>query len=989
MSSIQNVTPFPQPSLVTETVESNAMRPNISSEMPVEKELDADICNDLEENKEDSKNRKKKRFKNFRGTRESYPKAVMEDIIPISPNKENICKELCISLDDVSKMSSCFTRSASNEIETETSGTGVSLGDRDGEAKLSREITRKEKPEIVDLTKVKEVPKKQHLHDHRRNSKRVLMKDYNKLNDEGPGTESIKSKDSIDAIIGEIGNFDRNADSSDNTRSEDQSVAGKTDSIVIGLKSGTTKHTDLSTDAENPKDEIVSGNLRTLGRQRDVITRPRKLRSRGVVSAPPQPKDINLSDTWFIVSAPPKRRPKPAVASKPSKDGGSDAKMKTVVSSDKLVSPPPILGKFFPTDKNKRPSLPKRRRLKNVTFPEDESRPSVATFDDLSANEKNEEESMEDRESFPINDPLPKAKTHVLITTEAEQESGASDSENKNIFSRLSHLRSNKEKQSVSLDKKNIEQNAIESNIVSSTPGCNHDDGVAVEKDTELKDDKTKPDNAKNEFELDSVEGTTKSMPQSQQIEDHVLISPSTEPLEHAKPEIELKQDDIPSIQQLSNLDTEQVKDKGLVDIPDLEQKMSDERDSLVMSSKENGSCKSKEQNGSANAVASSLTGKELAGSQQLNEGAQTDNESNLTAKGKEASNSLDQKRSVVPVTFSNPMKMIEGKKCENPYIDDSSDVDVESSDAVTHTDEQEINDRRKIDQLPTTECLLASVAAANEASKREASNALLEAGNESNSTGNDPQKPVDEFVKTGIKDGDLDGAVDGPTKGIPANERKGNRRFTKTDDKTAKKIKSGKSFIIRTAVDESEKQISVKPGQPLKRRTSKDFDTEDSEVDIDITGDPLNSNTGQVEAGSSEQKKVKRKIFTVVRKIRRTEINAEGKKVTKIIKQIVKKVLPANADPLAETDTNRKGKEIGNVLKKDDDPTKLKKDVMTKTDSSKVSRCGKCVRCNRIEDCEKCNNCRFVSYYDIVMIECTQQIELCYFSLPNKARIT
>ena len=959
MSSILNVIPFPQPSLLTETMESNTILPNNSSEMPVEKELDADICNDLEENKDDSKNRKKKRFKNFRGTREGYPKAVMEDIIPISPNKENICKELCISLDDVSKTASCFTRNASNEIETETSGTGISLSVRDAEAKHCREIAREEKPDIIDLTKVKEVPKKQHLHDRRRNSKRVLMKDNNKMNDEGTAKESMGGKDSMDTTIGEIGHFDQSTDSIDNTQAEDQSVVGKTGGSVIDRKSSNTKDIDLSTDAEDPKDEIVSDNLRTLGRQRDEITRSRKLRSRCVVSAPPQPKDVNLSDSWFIVSAPPKRRPKSAVVSKLNKDGGSDAKTKTVVSSDKLGSPPPILGKFFPTDKRKRTSLPKRRRLKNVTFPEDESKPSAATFDDLSVNEKNEEDNIEDRNSFPTNETLRKAKTHALITSDAEQESGASDSENKNIFSRLSHLRSNKEKQSVSLDEKNIEQNALKSSIVKSRQSCDHDDGVAVEKDTELKIYGTTPDNAKNETGLDSVEGTTKVMPQSRQTEDQVLILPSAEPLEHAKPENELKHDDIPQndIEQLSNLNTAQVENKDLVDILDQKQGISDEQSSMVISSKEKGCSKSEEMHGSVSAVAASLTGRELAGSQQLNDDSQTDNESNLASIGREASNSLDQKRSFVPVTFSNPVKMIEGKKCENPYIDDSSDVDVESSNAVAKPEKQEINSR-KIDQLPTTECLLASVTSAKEPSKRETSNLPLEAGNESNSTGNDPQKPVDEC---GMKGGDLDAAVDGPPKGIPLNERKGNRRFTKTDDKTAKKIKSGKSFIIRTAVDESEKQISVKPGQPLKRRTSKECDTEDSEVDIDVTHDPLNLNTAQVDGGSSEQKKVKRKIFTVVRKIRRTEINAEGKKVTKIIKQIVKKVLPANADPLAETDTNRKGKEIGNVVKKDDDQVKLKKDAMTETDSSKVSRCGKCVRCNRIEDCEKCNNCRFV----------------------------
>lgn len=961
--------------------------------------MDAEICNDLEENKDDNKNRKKKRFKNFRGTRESYPKAVMEDIIALSPKKEKICKELCISLDDVSKTPSLM-RNTCHEIETEASAPGVSLGDKDEEAEqvtTSREITKKEKPDSIDLTKVKEIPKKQRLHDHRRNSKRVLIKDKSKLSDEGTATESISGNCSRDTVIGETRNIDQSTENVDDSQTEDQSVVEKTVGSTIDQKSNIAKHIDLSSELENPQDEIVNDNSRTSWKEHDEITRPRKLRSRGVVSAPPQPKDVNLSDSWFIVSAPPKRRQKPAVASKPNKDGGLDAKTKPAVSSDKVDSPPPILGKFFPTDKNKRTSLPKRRRLKNVTFPDDVSRLSVATFDDLSVNENNEEDSKEGSKEFPLKDPFLKAKTNVLITADADQESGASDSENKNIFSRLSRLRSRKEKQSVTLGEENGEQKFMETIIVKSRQQCDQDNGIVVEQRNELKNDITEPDKVQNEAELDSVVSATKETPQSEQIEDQALISLSAEPSEHAKPEIGVKQADIPQndIERLSNLHAAQVEEKCLLDIPDLKQVMPNGRDSLVASSKEKGSSKNEEENRSTNvafAIAPckmSLTTKELAGSQQLNDGAQIGSENKPPGIGREARDSIEQKRSFVPVTFSNPVKMIEGKKCENPYIDDSSGVDVELSNALAEPEAQEINDRRTIGQLPTTECLLASLVHAEKASEGDSSKTLLEAANENNSTGKDPQKSVDEFVKVGLKDGNLDAAVDGPPKQGPANERKGNRRFTKTDDKTAKKIKSGKSFIIRTAVDESEKQISVKPGQPLKRRTSKDFDTEDSEVDIDVTGDPLNSNTEQVDAGSSEQKKVKRKIFTVVRKIRRTEINAEGKKVTKIIKQIVKKVLPANADPLAETDPNRKGKEVGNVIKKDNAATKLKKDAMAETDVSKVPRCGKCVRCNRIEDCEKCNNCRFVQYYDIVGIESSQQIILYPFLFANKPKRT
>ena len=117
---------------------------------------------------------------------------------------------------------------------------------------------------------------------------------------------------------------------------------------------------------------------------------------------------------------------------------------------------------------------------------------------------------------------------------------------------------------------------------------------------------------------------------------------------------------------------------------------------------------------------------------------------------------------------------------------------------------------------------------------------------------------------------------------------------------------------------------------------------------------------------------RIKRKIYTMVRKIRRTEINADGKRVTKIIKQIVKKVCPVVCDEeYAHTDKSGKSGEIAKPIHTADLKNPWQEKEASTEDRSKASlvvqkaqaavqgRCNVCSGCLRKKDCNICENCR------------------------------
>ena len=211
---------------------------------------------------------------------------------------------------------------------------------------------------------------------------------------------------------------------------------------------------------------------------------------------------------------------------------------------------------------------------------------------------------------------------------------------------------------------------------------------------------------------------------------------------------------------------------------------------------------------------------------------------------------------------------------------------------------------------------------------------------------------------------------------------RKINRRFSKVNDKDAKNLKSGKSFFIKAPVDDKEKQVTVKPIKPDMKKSAKNLADYESDTDIDITA--IDKDIGSEKEDSGKDAKVKRKIYTVVRKIRRTEITADGKKVTKIIKQIVKKVCPvANDQSGASAPAAKKRATMEKKVNDGDDLAE--KPVESKAESpgdgtvksALDQRCGKCEGCLRKDDCKQCEACRCVFY---IKRQCDNKFEFSLF---------
>eukprot|EP00794_Sanderia_malayensis_P011403 gene11403-12590_t len=233
------------------------------------------------------------------------------------------------------------------------------------------------------------------------------------------------------------------------------------------------------------------------------------------------------------------------------------------------------------------------------------------------------------------------------------------------------------------------------------------------------------------------------------------------------------------------------------------------------------------------------------------------------------------------------------------------------------------------------------------------------------------------------------------------AKEKRSGRSTVKHDVKANKNAKPGRSFIIGTAVDDSSKQITVmdkpvgstKSGGLMQRSNngnlargfSEDSDASENSIERPDDVPKLISDDGSLEDRAHEGRKIKRKIYTVVRKIRRTEVNADGKKVTKIIKQVVKKVCPVIVDsdgneiaftkPDAVSEKHRHDKD-GSFLVPSTSSVGAKKHQDAETSDAKTvaedakfktssGRCGTCRGCLRTDDCTLCAGCRRVKQDD------------------------
>lgn len=187
---------------------------------------------------------------------------------------------------------------------------------------------------------------------------------------------------------------------------------------------------------------------------------------------------------------------------------------------------------------------------------------------------------------------------------------------------------------------------------------------------------------------------------------------------------------------------------------------------------------------------------------------------------------------------------------------------------------------------------------------------------------------------------------------------QKVNRRVSKTESNDLRNIKSDKRLIVKSQLGNID---IVKSKNQIPEQSSKSFYDGRSDTEFDITA--VEKDEEQENGDTLKESKVKRKIFTVVRKIRRTEINADGKKVTKIIKQIVKKVCPVLKDtPSIGVNRGR----VSKVQKIDNEEISTKtgcnqavKIDKVKAKASSFRSCGKCKGCLREEDCKSCEACR------------------------------
>ena len=794
----------------------------------------------------DGKSKRKKRFKNFRGTRAEYAKAVFEDVI-------NLKKEVPDKADTSSQLASASkNESTSKELvnsDVDDICQQMKMPDKCHEAEkakenpTSTEVNENIAGNIVELTKETGTSAKE------------------KCFVEGKAKERRKSKPQ---------KLKREAE--DSTAPSNVTEKKKECSIVA------TEGRELSKDTETNIAREVQHKERT--------------------AASSKPKDINLTDSWFVTANASRKRSgnldKGKSISRNASENASarasvrnDSSNANAATEDSLKIKSPTIGKFVPVEKRK--SVTRRRRIKNVSVNRALSGDSYGTVSGDSQAECFTEKSS------------------------ADVGSSKSQEESSDNF------------QSVD-DRANV------------SPSSSHS-------------------HREDSGKLPSKLSETSNLPE---VTVAVTRLSELKLIEHSA----IRRADA-NMQTLTNT-------HNSVSSSDVTQNVSQQEDYGVFDSPQTNSYKNDrpvDGNSSGNSELVSL-------SSSKDEAVYEKSASNVTMRGEVplAENAVEKERnectvssSKIEVKFSMPVEVIEGRS-----LGGSSSITIENSHGTISDEKDSPSGGQK--ELVND----ASPNVMQERQSKDGSTKKLLVG-----TPSDDGKPSKE-----------EEAEYSPIVG-----RKSNRRFSKNSDKDLKNVKSGKSFIIETPVNNAEKQVTVRPMNSKTRRTSKDLNDDESDPDIDITALNKDNNAGKEDAG--KEAKVKRKIYTVVRKIRRTEISEDGKKVTKIIKQIVKKVcpvtneLPVAADKKKSTATEKLGKEpekqgkeyekqgkepkkqSKEPEKKGKGPEKQSKEpdvvpekpvedkaenVVSKKPKPTLKRkCGRCNGCLRKEDCTKCDACRFV----------------------------
>ena len=688
-----------------------------------------------------------------------------------------------------------------------------------------------------------------------------------------------------------------------------------------------------------------------------------------------KPKDFNLTDSWFIVNPTPSKKRSSTTKAVP-KSENSQRKVKDDSAFDATVEQrsihqAPSLGKFVSVEGRK--SVTRKRRLKNVTYSSVVDLTSnVGDTAHLGVIQPEQRASLSDTESTGAIEIDDTAVDNNDMSNEKETYSG---NEENNIFSKFSERRKGSLRKSCS-EAENKEQGKIEKSAEESSKENVKDAELFLSSSSLIKDQESvaeKVQRVKIEENVSKVERSCKAENKTKSKSIDAVGQISTEAgngdnLGKEKPRTKVLR---------SSLAGKRVKNRGrtsekqiiAVEINDdvgessvcIKRDINGEIETLACTDAQTSSSKKEkivDSQGkfSEDNICDSQIEKKSYSFADTSVGIEElkSQESEASAQVTLESNRIDND-STPEVTFSKPLAMIEGKKFAHPYL--STDEDSEKA-----------------------ECKNESVVPRNEDNVK------------------DKTQAVDSGSGEGSREGSVEGPCDGSLEGnmqedVKKDDRKVNRRFPNAVDKDLNKNRLGKSFIIKTPVADSEKQVSLKALST--RRNSHGELNEDSDADLDLVATDANDDD------DFKDSKVKRKVYTVVRKIRRTEINAEGKKVTKIIRQVVKKVCPVNADPFGKkvvgksTETSeakdqetvknkgrdpkhRNAKDKGETGKmtsesendknsEDSSKAKGERKVPRSNSGNKALRCGKCPACVRKTDCRECENCRYVSYARVV----------------------
>eukprot|EP00795_Rhopilema_esculentum_P016718 gene16718-8170_t len=688
-----------------------------------------------------------------------------------------------------------------------------------------------------------------------------------------------------------------------------------------------------------------------------------------------KPKDFNLTDSWFIVNpTPSKRRSSTTRTPIVPKSENSQSKIKDESAVDatveqKSIHQAPSVGKFVSVEGSK--SVTRKRRLKNVTYSSVVDLTSnVGDTAHLGVMQPEQRASLSNTKSTGA---VEKDDTSVDINDMSNDKETCSGNKDNNVFSKFSDRRKGSLRKSCS-EAENKEQGKIEKSAEESSKENVKDAELLLSSSSFIKEQESvaeKVQRGKIEDNVSKVERSCKAENKTKSKSIDAVGQISTEAgnddnLVKEMPRTKVLRSSLAS-KRMKNRSRTSEKQIITVEISDdvgessacIKCDIDGEIESLAGTNAQTSSSKKETIVDSQGKL-----GEDNIRDSQIEKKSYSDADTSvgieeLKSKESEASMqvTLESNRtdndSTPEVTFSKPLAMIEGKKFAHPYL--STDEDSEKA-----------------------ECKDESVVPRNEENVKENTQAADSGSGEGSEEGSGE----------GLGEGPYDGSLEGNMQeDMKKDDRKVNRRFPNAVDKDIKKVRSGKSFIIKTPVDDSEKQVSLKAGKLSTRRNSHGELNEDSDADLDLVATDANDDD------DFKDNKVKRKVYTVVRKIRRTEINAEGKKVTKIIRQVVKKVCPVNADPFGKkvvgksTETseakdqeavNNKGRDPKHRNAKDKGETgkmtsesendkdsensskaKGERKVPRSHSGNKALRCGKCPACVRKTDCRECENCR------------------------------